>query len=171
MPSTAKLLFDLTLTTGLFVGGAWLAAEFSQPAKAGTQAAAIEGVEAVASVSDTSHLVLDVRGVRNSVGKLVVLVFADEDAYRAYDFERAVGYQELQARPEALLVSFPDLKSGPYAITVFHDENQDYDLNMNGDLPLEGYGTSGAKGPYDTPSFQDASVKADKVRMQIYYLN
>ena len=66
--------------------------------------------------------------------------------------------------------SFEDLQNGPYAIAVFHDENTNYDLDLDGGYPVEGYATSGAKGPYDEPGFAQASVEAGAVTVKIHYL-
>ena len=42
---------------------------------------------------------------------------------------------------------------------------------MEGDLPLEGYGTSGARGPYDEPSFAQAAVDPGAVTIEVHYPN
>ncbi len=161
MPSTAKMLFDLTVSGAILAGGAWLAATISTPAV---------GADASAS-PPVQGLQVDITGTRNDVGNVIVMVFDAEDAYAAYDFEKTVGFQELAARPQTLTVTFRDLTSGPYAVMMFHDENGDYDLNMNGDWPTEGYGTSGAKGPFDAPSFTQAAVGPGVTTVQMYYLD
>ncbi|MGI9232594.1 MAG: DUF2141 domain-containing protein [Woeseiaceae bacterium] len=117
-----------------------------------------------------SGLQVEITNVRINKGKVIVLVFDNVNAFETYDYERAVGYAEVEAERGAVNAQFPDLVDGPFAVTFFHDENEDYDLNMDGLYPLEGYGTSGAKDPYDEPTFDDASVNSSRVSVQTYYL-
>ena len=76
----------------------------------------------------------------------------------------------MQATTGTMNVPFEKLTDGPYAIALFHDENEDYDLNLENGQPIEGYGTSGARGMYDDPGFQQALVKPGDVTVQMYYL-
>jgi uncharacterized protein (DUF2141 family) len=49
----------------------------------------------------------------------------------------------LPANPAGVLCEFSDLPAGTYAISVFHDENDDGVLNSNFvGMPREGYGFS-----------------------------
>lgn len=161
MPSTAKMLFDVSASAAILAGGAWLAATLSTPA------------EAVDNTRDAkpAGLTLQIDGVRNDTGKVIVLVFDSEDTSTADDHNKAVGFRELDARPGALAVEFPNLTTGPYAVSLFHDENTDYEFNMTDGIPLEGYGVSGAKGPYDDPGFAQASVQAGVVTIKMHYLD
>ena len=101
-------------------------------------------------------------------------MFNKAQPFEVYDYDRATEYGEFDASEAvggAARLSFPRLRSGPYAVSLFHDENRDYDFNMAGDWPLEGYGTSGAKNAYDEPTFEDASVTPGRVIVQMYYLS
>ena len=160
MPSTPRLLFDLTVSVGLLVGGAWFAAQYSSPANA-----AGETAPPVAE-----QLTLTIEGIRNDTGKVIALVFDQKEAFEAYDIEKTVGFQEVKAQLGNSEMPFESLASGPYAVVLFHDENGDYDLNMENGLPLEGYGTTGSKGIYDDPGFDQALVSPGTVTVQMYYL-
>lgn len=115
-------------------------------------------------------LQVTINGVRNDSGKILVFVFDTKAAYDAYDYTQAVGYAELDASTEPITHTFADLTDGPYAIGLFHDENANQDFDMQGQLPTEGYGTSGASNAYDEPSFRKASVEAGPVSIQVHYL-
>lgn len=116
-------------------------------------------------------LSVSVVGVKNDVGRIIILIFDDPEAFDAWNYGRAVAYRELAAMPGVLKTTFSELSSGPFAVNIFHDEDGDYDLKMNGDLPQDGYGTSGAEEPYDVPSFSKASVIGRATQIRMHYLN
>ena len=196
-PSKLSLFLSLTATAGLLYGGAYFAAgigeasaaepnleqrelpklapvpAFEQDAsliKASTNIAATEKVAKQAPVP-LAPLSITISGVRNADGKILVLVFDEKQAFANYDYTKAAGYTELPASPQPIKHTFKNLTSGPYAITLFHDENNNQDFDMENGIPLEGYGTSGAKGPYDEVNFERALTKAGNIPIRMYYLN
>jgi len=162
-----NLALALGLSTGLLAGGGWLASAVTPDEAASVSAES----ERPARPEPHGGLEVVAQGVRNSDGDIIFMVFDDAEALRLYDYEQAVGYAEIPASSGAVQAGFPDLNEGPYAVTLFHDENGDRDFNMAGDLPLEGYGTSGAKGPYDEPSFAQAAVDPGHVAIEVHYMN
>ena len=122
------------------------------------------------AVRSTTGLLVDITNVRNGNGKVVVFVFDDERAFEEYDYERAVAYTEIAAASGRLQAQFSELRAGPYAVSLFHDENDDDDFNMDGVYPLEGYGTSGAGDQYDEPTFEQASSDSGRISVHMYYL-
>ncbi len=135
--------------------------------------AASEANRPVASddaTTELTELIVEVEGVRNGEGRVIIAVFDSSAAFEAYDYERALDYLEVPAEPGTIKANFGNLGEGPFAVSLFHDENQDYDFNMVGDYPLEGYGTSGARDSYHEPDFEEASVGAGRVTVQMYYL-
>lgn len=69
-------------------------------------------------------------------------------------------YRTVRAHTGEVSVSIPGLSTGPYAVAVFHDENQNgvVDTNWLG-LPKEGFGFSRLS-PLRIPSFDEASFSA-----------
>ena len=127
------------------------------------------------SGAEVVGLEIVVTGIRNDKGRIIVAVFdkTRKGAFEEYDYDRAIEYGEFDANKAvrgAVRLPFPRLRSGPYAVSLFHDENKDYDFNMDGDWPLEGYGTSGAKNAYHEPTFDEASIEGGRVTVQMYYL-
>ena len=166
MPSNRQRFFALAASAVITLGGAWLASQVSSSANSSAATAA-----ANAPVPDGESLSVEIAGLRNGSGDVIVLVFDDREAFEAFDYRKAVGYEEVKAVAGAVAVAFPDLKTGPYAVTVFHDENGDRDLNMEEQIPLEGYATTGAVDAYDSPSFRQAAVAAGPVRLDLYYFD
>lgn len=159
MPSNAQRLFGVIASVAITVGGAWIASQIhSEPVFAET-----------APVANGLHVTF--KDVRNNEGTIIVMVFADSAAYDSVDVTKVVGYKEKRAQTGQVQVSFPELKDGPYAVTAFHDENANQDLDMNGQLPLEGYATSGAADAYDMRSYEKAAVAMGNHIVQMHYLN
>ena len=116
-------------------------------------------------------LTVEIHDVRNDAGQVVVIVYDDKRAFEAYDYESAVSFAEVAAEAGELKVQFPELPTGSYAVSLFHDENDDGDFNLDGMTPLEGYGTSGANNWYDDPTFDEASTDSGHVSVRMFYPN
>ena len=160
--STLPLVPALAVSAALFVGGAWLASEVGA-------LALVSPSETAAADGSGGGLTVIVEGLRSDAGSLVVLVFDDAEAFAATDTERLVGYLELPAGLGPILARFTDLVAGPYAVTLWHDEDSDGDFDTEGDWPLEGYGWSGSAGPETIPSFAEAAVEPGEIAIRIFY--
>lgn len=158
MPTMRQRITALCVSAGIIVGGAWMASHVP----------AVEAEEAKAEKSQGLEVTVD--GIRNGNGQVVVLVMDSRDAFKAYDYDAAVGYQEIPASTGSVQAYFPDLNSGPYAVIAFHDENGNQDLDMNGQIPSEGYTVSGAKDAYDEPPFKRAASSDPKQSVRLFYL-
>ncbi|MCW8999991.1 MAG: DUF2141 domain-containing protein, partial [Kangiellaceae bacterium] len=71
-------------------------------------------------------------------------------------------------------VTLHDIPPGDYAVSLFHDENNDNLLNLKrSKIPLEGYGTSRAMSKFDEPGFDRASIKlgpqSKTINIKMYY--
>ncbi|WP_108879487.1 DUF2141 domain-containing protein [Anderseniella sp. Alg231-50] len=158
MPTNTQRLVGALATISITFVGAWLASNVHSTYGA-----------ASAATSFPSGLTVTLEGVRGATGKVVVIVFSNRNAFRAYDVAGAAGYKETPSKAGTVVVSFPDLKDGPYAVAAFHDEDENRDLNMKGQLPTEGYATSGAVDAYDTPTFRTAAIVRGKVTIKMHY--
>ena len=112
---------------------------------------------------------LTIEGLRNDRGHVLIAVFDQARAFNRLRFDKAVDFAQVPARRGEVLHRFPDLTAGPYAIVLFHDENDDGDLNHQGNRLLEGLGASGAPNPEDDPGFAQAAVPPGPVRVHIHY--
>ena len=161
MKPRTTLASQLVVTVALVLGMGYLASVV--PEGAGI-------AQASDNVADDTGLVIDVTGVRSRSGKVLVAVFDEPVAFQNYDYEGATAFMELAAEAGNVRAHFPELRAGPYAISLFHDENGDYEFNMDGMLPLEGYGTSGARDAYHEPSFEEAAVANGRFTVPLHYL-
>lgn len=162
MPSPPKsaLLLSLAATAAIVVFGAWSASRMTgDPVPPATE-----------RPSPTTLSVI-VSGTRSTSGTVYAIVFDSENAYDTYDYRNAAGVAALPASTAALRFVFDNLTGGPYAITVFHDENDNEDFDVSGDIPDEGYGTSGNPDPLEYSSFDEAAVWAGDVTIRMHYLN
>lgn len=121
---------------------------------------AIAGHLSLAQSAPTDALAVTVDGVRNGKGAVIVAAFNDATAFEALDITKAVALAYLPASCARVSVTFESLPPGTYAAAAMHDENLDGDLNMNSDIPTEGYAFA-AMGPGGLPTrFADAAVPA-----------
>lgn len=177
MPSSRKMLLDLTLSISFMVGGAWVASQTLSPSAHAADAtrglASDEQVEQTEASQARSQqqdfLSIHVSGLRNQNGKVLVLVFDQAESYEGADWTGTTAFAELPADSNALQFQFPELRDGPFAIFVLHDENADYDLAMNGEIPLEGFTGTGIQNWYETPSFEAAAVEPGLVQLSLHY--
>lgn len=118
------------------------------------------GAATFAQSNTTVPLNITVNGIQNGEGAVMVAVFDEPSAFEAMNVQEAVALTYLPASSRSVSVTLHDLPAGNYAVAALHDENMDGDLNMNGDIPTEGYSFT-AMGPSGlAPKFEDAAVQA-----------
>ena len=182
MPSPSKLALvsGLAVTGGIFFGGAWFASGMTpetsetveaQPVPEETPTPLPDADLNAQIESPSGALEVTVTGARNANGRIIVLVFDTAAAYDAYDYERAAGYAELVAQTAPVTHTFSGLSADAHAVVLFHDENENYDLDVVEGYPAEGYGTSNADSAYEELNFQQAVVEAGSVSVKIHYLD
>jgi len=114
--------------------------------------------QATAGTSLTIH----VTGARNAKGKIRAALFQDSKGF-PNDPSRAVQTQAADIDPHILSaqVAFTDLHDGVYAVSVFHDENENQKLDKDFvGIPKEGYGASNnPKKKMGPPSFEEARFR------------
>jgi uncharacterized protein (DUF2141 family) len=102
-------------------------------------------------------------GVKSDLGNIMVAVYAGEDGF--LDESKAIRKIVIPADDHSKLKQFKlPLKTGRYAIAVFHDTNGNGKLDRNWfSYPTEPFGFSnGASASFGPPSFGSASVLVDK---------
>jgi len=103
-----------------------------------------------------SDLSIRINGVKNASGTILIAL---HDGAKGFPLKRTpVAVREAQARSGTVTVNFEGLQAGNYAISLFHDENgnKDLDTNLVG-LPTEGYGFSNnARNRFGPPKFSAA---------------
>lgn len=108
----------------------------------------------------TVPLTVEVDGVRNSSGVVIVALFDQPAAFQQMDVKRAVAFASFPANADKLSVTLHNLPKGNYAAAVMHDEDIDGNLDMQGQVPTEGYAFAGMGSKGLPPAFDKASVSA-----------
>jgi len=119
----------------------------------------LAGMSAYAvSSAAAADLTVNVQGVRSSDGTVRIALYDGDQGFPKEG--KPVAVQAQNALEGALVFVFPGLQPGNYAVTLFHDENgnEELDSNLFG-IPTEGYGFSNdARGSLGPPSFTDAAI-------------
>lgn len=102
-------------------------------------------------------LVVQVRGLRNANGLLLVLVFNSARGFPDKP-DKALRSQIVGLTATEQTVSFTGLEPGEYAVSFVHDENSNHKLDVNFlGIPKEGFGTSNNVRPtIGAPAYRDA---------------
>lgn len=121
---------------------------------------AATGAIALAQSAQTAPLEIAVTNIRSGEGAVVIAAFDDAAAFEAMDVTKSVALAYLPAAASAVSVTLGDLPPGSYAVAALHDENLDGDLNMDGDVPTEGYAFTGMGPSGLAPKFSDVAIAA-----------
>ncbi|WP_211854720.1 DUF2141 domain-containing protein [Plastoroseomonas hellenica] len=123
-------------------------------------AATVEQRATLCSAADAPagpRLAITITNARNAMGEVVVTLYgADPRAF----LEQRIALAEVPIQGNAAQVCFALSTPGDYAVSVFHDENNDHILNRTLlGLPEEGFGFSNdAPVRLGPPSFRAARV-------------
>jgi len=118
----------------------------------------------------SARLEINIEGLQNNKGKVLVAVNDSEENYSDHDGEVYKGAVAKIADKKAVVV-FNDIPFGVYAVKVFHDENDNGELDSNFmHIPQEPYGFSNnARGTFGPASWDDAKfeIKTDSLAISI----
>lgn len=112
--------------------------------------------------------------VRHSRGTVRLLLFRSKAGW-PHDWNRAWKRLNLAARKGSAVFIIPAMPAGRWAVSVYHDENNDGRLNRNlFGAPSEGYGLSrDAVRRFGPPRFKDAVLylhgKTVSVQIPLHY--
>lgn len=118
------------------------------------------------AVTYAADLKVVIDGVRSNKGTVMVALFSNASAFDA-DVQFAGAF--VTAKAGRVVVAFPELDSGNYAVSTFHDENSNGELDTNFlGVPTEGFGfSSDAMGLIGSPDFEAASVVVEDTDLTI----
>ena len=129
-----------------------------QPARRRAPAArllAVCAATAGAMAAGAAQLTVDVVDVERLGGHVMIAVYDNAGAWEASAKPVATARDSVTGK--TVRVRFSGLAPGRYAVKLFHDENNngELDANMLG-IPVESYGFSNGGGRLGPPSFDDA---------------
>jgi uncharacterized protein (DUF2141 family) len=102
---------------------------------------------------------LTIRGIEKMQGSVLVAVYNSEESF----MKKRLTSKKVKVSGKEVTLVFEDVSPSEYAITTFHDENDNDKLDTNFlGIPNEPYGFSNdARGSFGPPSFEKAKVKID----------
>ena len=114
----------------------------------------------IAGAKANSRLTLEITGLRNGQGFVLVSVFGNSAGFPGSS-EKAIRKEKAFIKDGKAVVVFDLLPEGIYAIAVLHDENENLKMDTRAlILPGEGYGFSkDARGKFGPPTFKHASFR------------
>jgi uncharacterized protein (DUF2141 family) len=108
-----------------------------------------------------------ISNIKTEKGLIRIALFNDEKSFLKVPFEG----RSVKADKREVVVVFENLPEGEYALSVFHDENENGELDKNFfGLPKEGFAFgNNAMGSFGPPSFEKAKVvvKEETIRQEI----
>ena len=110
-----------------------------------------------AQESVSYDIIVNVKNIDNNKGKVFVGLFNSEDTFLTKKFKG----ENSTIQNQSCVVTFKNIPAGTYAISLFHDENENnkMDINFLG-IPREDYGCSNnATGFMGPPKWKDAKFE------------
>jgi uncharacterized protein (DUF2141 family) len=100
-----------------------------------------------------------ITNVKSANGSIRVGLFNSERDF----LEKAIAGKVVKVSGTKVVVSFDGLIDGEYAVSVYHDENENSELDTNiMGIPREGFAFgNNAMGTFGPPSFEKAKVKVE----------
>lgn len=112
---------------------------------------------------------LTIKGIKKVQGSVLVAVYNSEESF----MKTRVTSKKIKVTGDEVSMAFESVSPGDYAISTFHDENDNNKLDTNFfGVPNEPYGFSNdARGTFGPPSFDKAKVKVDADKRLVITLN
>jgi len=111
------------------------------------------------------NLKVKVHNIQDVKGSLKLAIYDREDHF----LKDAVTWGDTLIIDNIASFTFYDLKEGTYAVSIFHDENDNGKLDANFiGIPSEPYAFSNnAKGKFGPPSFEDCQIEVKRGEKEI----
>lgn len=102
-------------------------------------------------------LEIEVNGFKNNNGKAKINLYNTQESF----MKKGIKSVKTVLKNNKTYAVFTDLPKGIYAVSMFHDENANGEIDTNFiGIPTEGYGTSNdAKGFMGPPKYEDAKFE------------
>lgn len=120
-------------------------------------------------VAKKGKVIMDIRGIQKSQGKVFIAAFRKGDAFPSMEGKfKSLIVSAKSNSTEAVM----EIPSDTYSIAVFHDANNNgkMDKNLFG-VPTEIYGFSNnARATFSAPDFEDAAFELKSEKKLVIYL-
>ncbi len=108
-----------------------------------------------------SELKIEVMNIHNANGQILMAVYNSEETFLNEPMQyKVIGIDSTAKFPTSIHAVFEGLEAGQYAVSVYHDENENWDLDRNWiGIPKERFGFSNnARAKFSPPTFEECSV-------------
>ena len=107
-------------------------------------------------------LTVEVSDIRSNKGTIMIALFKGALGFPKDD-SKAIHKAKVTVKNNKAIITFTNLPSGDYAFALFHDENNNNEINKNMfGIPSEGYGFStNFKPTISAPNFDQAHFKIE----------
>ncbi len=108
-----------------------------------------------------SAIHIQVEGIKEVKGKLFIGLYNNKEGFR--DTEKVFASQIIAVEGDTVTTQLPDIPAGEYALTLFHDKNDNGKLDTNFlGIPKEKYGFSNnPKVRFKAPGFDKCSFTVE----------
>jgi len=100
-------------------------------------------------------------GFKSEEGQALVALYLDAEGWpdaKGFAFSTAV----VSIREGSAIAEFEEVPAGPFAVSVFHDKDEDRKLDTVAGIPSEDYGFSAdARDLFGPPSFTEARLELE----------
>ena len=112
------------------------------------------GFSQKAATNKTFNVVANVNNINSNDGTMYYALYTSAESMMN---RKAIQRQMATVKDETSTITFTNVEVGVYSIVVFHDENNNKQMDFNDmGMPLEKYGVSNnATNPYGPPNFSD----------------
>lgn len=123
----------------------------------------------IISYAQTNTLTVTVTNFKNNQGKVMVGMYNGANTFMKKTIFSKIG----DIKANTAKVVFENLPDGEYAISLYHDENNNDKLDTSWfGIPKEGYGCSNdAKGMMGPPKYEDAKFQISENKSMVIKLN
>ncbi|WP_299245308.1 DUF2141 domain-containing protein [uncultured Aquimarina sp.] len=115
---------------------------------------------AIFAQNTTNSIEINITNVKSDNGTIMIGLYKGEDNFYRKTYKSVT----IKAKKGSLTVTLDDIPNGMYAISLYHDENDNKKLDTNFfKIPKEPYGTSNnAKGSFGPPKWIDAKFSVSE---------
>ncbi|MAQ70252.1 MAG: hypothetical protein CMD23_04070 [Flavobacteriales bacterium] len=119
-------------------------------------------VEAHDMNQETTNIQLEVSGLNNTNGQLAIAIFDNADSFE--DENNTYKDSTVIITDNAMIVLIENVNPGTYAISIFHDENENEELDVNWlGMPIEGFGFSNNPSiGFSAPQYEDCNFTIEE---------
>ena len=111
--------------------------------------------------SGTGRVEVTMTGFKSEEGQALVALYLDAEGWpdaEGFAFSTAV----VPIREARAIAEFEEVPAGLFAVSVFHDKDEDRELDSVAGIPSEDYGFSAdARDLFGPPSFSEASLELE----------